>query len=45
MEQCISLCGKEALTVKGGWGWEAGDRKEPTAENSSPAMWSGARQA
>lgn len=21
MEQCMSLCGKEALTVQGRWGW------------------------
>lgn len=44
MEQCISLCGKEALPVKGRVGLRAGDGKEPTAESSSPAMWFGARQ-
>lgn len=37
MEQCMSLCGREALTVPGRWGWE------PTA-GAQALQWGWARQ-
>lgn len=45
MEQCISLCGKEANSEREGGIEGQGDGKEATAENSSPPMQFGARQA